>query len=243
MGRESRGIRGSFRRPGPWHDLLANGSQPLAEPASRRLALALTVWFAGAEAAMEFRILGPIELRVNDVPLPLGGPKQRALLALLFLRSNTVVPRDVLIDALWGEQPPATAAHTLDAYIHRLRKLLRGEELGEPRLLTRAPGYLLRVAPDELDVERFQRLLEEGRRALGAEAPERAAECLAAALALWRGPPLADLDPEPSIDVEVRRLEDLRLVAVEERIEAELALGRDGALVPELESLLMRFPL
>ena len=192
---------------------------------------------------MEFGILGPLEVRANGVELTLGGPKQRALLALLLLRANSVVARDVLIDALWSEQPPATAAHTLDAYVHRLRKLLAGGERGEPRLLTRAPGYVLCVAPDELDVDRFRRLLDEGRGALRADEPERAAECLAAALAVWRGPPLADLDPGLSIDVELRRLEDLRLAAVEERIEAELALGRDGALVPELESLLTRFPL
>src|SRR6185295_16709991 len=125
-------------------------------------------------------------------PLSLGGPKQRALLALLLLRANSVVARDVLIDALWGEEAPASAPHTLDAYVHRLRKLLRGDEHDERRLLTRAPGYLLCVAPGELDVDRFQRLLDDGRRALHAGAPERAAERLAAALTMWRGPPLAD---------------------------------------------------
>jgi YVTN family beta-propeller protein len=192
---------------------------------------------------MEFRLLGPLEIWEDGRPLSLGGTKQRALLAILLLRANEVVSRDVLIDELWGERPPASAAHSLEAYVSRLRKTLHADRAGEPILVTRQPGYMLRVGFEALDLHRFERLLEEGRRALATHAPERAFQKLSDALSLWRGSPLGDLAFEPFAQVEVERLEELRLAALEERIEAELALGRNDALVPELQALVAQHPL
>src|SRR5438034_9602623 len=192
---------------------------------------------------MEFRLLGPLEVWEDGRPLALGGTKQRALLAILLLRANEVVSRDVLIDELWGERPPASAAHSLEAYVSRLRKTLHADRAGEPILVTRPPGYMLRVGFEALDLHRFERLLEEGRRALATHAPERALQTLSDALSLWRGSPLGDLAFEPFAQVEVERLEELRLTALEERIDAELALGRNHALVPELQALVAQHPL
>jgi YVTN family beta-propeller protein len=192
---------------------------------------------------MDFRLLGPLEVWEDGRPLSLGGMKQRALLAILLLRANEVVSRDVLIDELWGERPPASAAHSLEAYVSRLRKTLHADRAGEPILVTRQPGYMLRVGFEELDLHRFERLLEEGRRALATHAPERALPKLSDALTLWRGSPLGDLAFEPFAQVEVERLEELRLAALEERFEAELALGRTDALVPGLQALVAQHPL
>jgi YVTN family beta-propeller protein len=192
---------------------------------------------------MEFRLLGPLEIWEDGRPLSLGGTKQRALLAILLLRANEVVSRDVLIDELWGERPPPSAAHSLEAYVSRLRKTLHADRTGEPILVTRPPGYMLRVGFEELDLHRFERLLEEGRRALATHAPERALQKLSDALSLWRGSPVGDLAFEPFAQVEVERLEELRLAALEERFEAELALGRNDALVPELQALVAQHPL
>jgi YVTN family beta-propeller protein len=183
---------------------------------------------------MEFRILGPLEVWVDGSPAPLGGPKQRAVLAILLLRANEVVSRDVLIDEVWAGRPPPSAGHTLEAYVHRLRKLL-GDAL-----VTRPPGYLLRVAPEQLDLHRFERLVDE---ASVTAAPERSAAKLHEALAIWRGPALADLELQGSTRVELDRLAELRETALEERIEADLACGRHRALVPELDALVARFPL
>src|SRR4051794_35686782 len=129
---------------------------------------------------MEFRLLGPLEVRDGERSLPLAGAKQRALLALLLVNANRVVSRDRLIDELWGERSPETAVQSVQVYVSRLRKLLPPE-----RLLTRAPGYVLEVGPEELDVQRFERLLAEGRAEAGH--PERASRVLHEALALWRG--------------------------------------------------------
>jgi DNA-binding SARP family transcriptional activator len=160
--------------------------------------------------------------------VPLGGPKQRALLALLLLRANEVVATDELIDRMWGERPPATAAKVLQVQVWRLRKAL-----GSDVLVTRSPGYSLRVEAEELDLVRFERLVGEARYA----APDIAADRLREALALWRGAPLADLASEDLAGAEVARLEELRLAALEERVDADLALGRHAELVPELEAL------
>src|SRR5919201_2137885 len=142
---------------------------------------------------MEFRILGPLEVEAEDGPLPLGSPKQRALLEVLLLNANEVVSRDRLIEAVWGDQPPATAPTALQVYVSRLRKLLEPSD-GEHRVLvTQRPGYVLRVEGDQLDVLRFQRLLRGGRAALMAGDPERSVAQLGEALALWRGEPLAEL--------------------------------------------------
>ncbi len=180
---------------------------------------------------MEFRILGPLEVRDGERVLPLGGARRRAVLGLLLLDANRVVSVDGLVDGVWGNSPPASAQASLQNHISRLR-----EELGD-RLATRAPGYVLRVAPDELDFDRFRRLVEE---ADGADAA-LAAERLREALSLWRGPPLADLAGEPA-GLAAAHLGELRLAALQDRIEADLALGRHAALLPELEELVRREP-
>jgi WD40 repeat protein/DNA-binding SARP family transcriptional activator len=195
---------------------------------------------------MNFRILGPLEVGDGGPPVVLGGDKQRALLAILLLHRNEVVSADQLIDDLWGERPPATAVKTLQAYVSRLRKAIadhgeRGSANGT--LVTRGRGYLLRVGPGELDVERFGGLVEEGRRALAAGAPAEAARILREGLAMWRGPPLADFAYEAFAQAPIAQLEELRLGAIEERIEADLALGRHDQVVGELAALVEQKPL
>src|SRR5947207_8915789 len=142
---------------------------------------------------MDFRLLGPLELVRDDGPLPLGGPKPRALLALLLLHANETLPRERLIDELWGERPPATATKALQVYVSQLRKLLEPEQ----PLETTPSGYRLRVAPGELDLHRFETLVADARTALAEGAPAEAASLLDEALSLWQGPPLADLAYEP----------------------------------------------
>jgi DNA-binding SARP family transcriptional activator len=183
---------------------------------------------------MDFRVLGPLEVAGDDGPLALGGIRQRSLLAILLLQANQVVSRDRLIDALWGASPPTTCNKSLQVYVSRLRKLL-----DDDRIVTHAPGYELRVDADELDLARFERLLGEARRAR----PEAAAASLHEALELWRGPPLADLAYEQFAQAEVARLDELRVTAVEQRIEAQLALGEHSVLVGELEGLAAAHPL
>jgi YVTN family beta-propeller protein len=193
---------------------------------------------------VEFRILGPLEVRNEGRELPLPGSKPRAVLAILLLHANEVVSSDRLIDELWGEQPPPSAAKSLQAHVSRLRQSLEPGGAASPDsvIVTRGGGYLIRVEPDELDRARFESLLDEGTKALADGGPERAAELLREALSLWRGPPLADLAYEPFAQSEVARLEELRLSAVEQRIEAELALGHHAQVVGELESLVGRHP-
>ena len=183
---------------------------------------------------LEFRILGPLEVREDDVPLQLGGQKQRALLALLLLEANRVVSTDRIVDALWGEQPPRTAATSLQNFVSQLRKLL-GAEL----LLTKPPGYQLRLEPVQVDLDRFERLVTEAR----TEPAEARAAKLRQALTLWRGPPLADLEFESFAHGEVGRLEEFRLTVVEDRFDAELEAGRHGEIVGELEALADEHPL
>jgi YVTN family beta-propeller protein len=187
---------------------------------------------------MEFRILGPIEATEAGRSVALGPAKQRALLAALLVHANEVVSTDRLIDELWGEQPPAKAAKSIQVYVSQLRKAL-----GEGRLETSGHGYLLHVEPGALDSERFESLLAGGREALAEGEARRAAETLRAALALWRGPALSDVAYEPLAEAEIARLEALRLAALEERIDADLALGRDADLVAELEGLVRAEPL
>ena len=189
---------------------------------------------------MDFRILGALEARANGSRLPLGGPKQRALLAMLLLEANEVVSRDRLIDGLWGESPPPTASHTLDSYVSRLRKTLADDGA---RLITRPPGYLLRTGPGELDLDRFERLAADGARALDAGEHELAARKLREAESLWRGRPLADVEYEPFAQAHVQRLEELALEATEQRVDAELTLGHCNGLIAELEALVARHPL
>src|SRR5262245_8929230 len=176
---------------------------------------------------MEFRILGPLEVREGDPILGLGGAKPRALLALLLLHANEVVSRDRLIDELWGASPPETAATALQVHVSQLRKTL-----GRDVILTQPPGYLIRVSDGELDLHRFEQLVAAAR----AEELAEAARLLREGLALWRGAPLAELG-DTFAPAERARLAEQRLAALEQRIEAELALGRHGGLVPELEGL------
>jgi YVTN family beta-propeller protein len=190
---------------------------------------------------IHFRILGPLEVLVDGAPLRVGGPRQRALLALLLLSANEVVSRDRLIEELSGNGQTGSADHALRVQVSRLRKVLGPS--GEQRLLASPPGYLLRVEPGELDLHVFEQLYAEGRRAFEEGDAEKTAAKLRAAEKLWRGRPLADLEFEPFARIEVERLEELRLAALEGRIEAELALGRDPELVPELESLVAEHPL
>ena len=177
-------------------------------------------------------------MSLDGEPVALGGQKRRALLAVLLLDANRVVSRDRLIDALWGDEPPDTARNTLQVYVSQLRKLLP-----EGVLETAPAGYRLVIEADAVDLFEFIRLSEEGRAALGAGDPARAADTLRAALALWRGAPLADLSWEPFAQSEIVRLEELRLAALEERIDADLALGRHGQLVAELERLVVEQPM
>jgi YVTN family beta-propeller protein len=186
---------------------------------------------------MEYRVLGPLEVRDGERSLPLAGAKQRALLALLLVNANRVVSRDRLVEELWGERPPGAAVQSVQVYVSRLRKLLPPETL-----LTRPPGYLLEIGSDELDLQRFERLLADGREALARGDPERASTVLRGALALWRGPALAEFAFDAFAQAEIGRLEDLRLVAVEERIAADLALGRHADLIGELEALIAENP-
>ena len=173
----------------------------------------------------------------------LAGSKRRALLALLLLHVNETLSIDRLIDELWGERPPATAARTVQAHVSRLRKALGagGDGADERDRYPRArlPADL---DPERLDAYRFERLVAEGRRELATGDPKRAAAAFEAALSLWRGTPLADLAYEPFAQPEIARLEDLRLAALEELVDAKLALGRHGELVGQLEALIGEHP-
>jgi DNA-binding SARP family transcriptional activator len=183
---------------------------------------------------MDFRVLGPLEVGGDEGTLELGGVKQRSVLAMLLLHANEVVSSDRLIDALWGASPPLRAAKTIQVYVSRLRKALPDD-----RLVTRAPGYVLYLDHGELDLARFERLVAEAREA----PPAIASSKLSEALALWRGPPLADLAYEQFAQAEITRLEEMRLTVVEQRLDADLALGRHAELVSELETLVAKHPL
>jgi predicted ATPase/DNA-binding SARP family transcriptional activator len=191
---------------------------------------------------MKFSLLGPLEVREGDQVILLGGAKQRALLAALLLHPNEVVSRDRLIDGVWGEQPPATAAHTVETYVSRLRRALHDTE-NHDVLVTRPPGYMLRIDPEQFDLKRFERLVWEGRRELAEGNPRAGSELLRQALALFRGPPLDDVAFFPFARAEVDRLEEMRLAALEDRMDADLAAGRSAELVAELEALVSTFPI
>jgi predicted ATPase/DNA-binding SARP family transcriptional activator len=192
---------------------------------------------------MQFRILGPFEVAADDgVPVTIGGPKPRALLAKLLLQQGAVVPSDRLAGAVWGDTPPPNAAVALRAYVSRLRTVLP-PVAGRPRLRYRAPGYQLELAEDELDAAEFGRAVAEARRHAATQDHGRALTLLDAALSLWRGEPLAGLDVA-ALDAEgdVARLAELRLTALEERAEAMLILGRGVEVVSELTDLVKRYP-
>jgi DNA-binding SARP family transcriptional activator len=190
---------------------------------------------------VELRILGPLEARAEGRSLPLGGPRQRALMAALLLRAHETISVDRLIDDLWGESPPATAEHSIQVLVSRLRRAL-GDD-GPRLLVTRPPGYAIEPAADELDLTRFEFLVAEGRQQLAAGQAERARTVLREALGLWRGKALADLQDEPFAQLAVPRLDELRLAAIEERIEADMACGRHSEVVGELEELVAADPL
>ena len=187
---------------------------------------------------MEFRLLGPVEVRIGGSIAPLGGAKQRALLALLLLHANEVVSRDLLIDELWGDVSTPSAGHRLETQISRLRKTL---ELNG-QLVSGRGGYALEVDPMLIDACRFERLLEEARSEAAAGRATEAAKTLREALSLWRGGALADLAYEPFARSEVERLEELRVAAIEERVDLDLALGRHRDVVAELDALTAKHP-
>jgi DNA-binding SARP family transcriptional activator len=189
------------------------------------------------DETLEFRLLGPLEALAGSRPIALG-VKQRTLLVLLLLRANEVVSRDRLIDDLWGDQPPDAAPNALAALVARVRRALPADVL-----LTRPGGYELRVERQALDLHRFEILVEEGSETLAAGDPARAAELLRSALSLWRGPALADFEYETFAQPAITRLEELRLAALESRVDADLALGRHVDLVGEVQSMLLENPL
>jgi DNA-binding SARP family transcriptional activator len=195
---------------------------------------------------MRYRVLGPLEAEGDSGPVTLGGQKERLLLALLLTRPNQVMAVEALVAGLWGQDPPATAAKTLQSHVVRLRRALepgRARGAAGEVLVTRDPGYLLRVAPGALDAARFQELAGQARRALAEEHADAAASLLREALGLWRGRAFEEFWDSDVTVAEGDRLAELRLVALEDRIDAELRLGRHRELVAELEGLVRDHPL
>jgi DNA-binding SARP family transcriptional activator len=186
---------------------------------------------------MQARILGPFQLEEGGRHILVGGVRQRAVLVNLLLHANEVVPSEQLLMDLWGEDSPPSAVNSLQAAISRLRRALP-----PGRLITRAPGYALRIFPEELDVSQFEQLVSEGREALTEGAAAQAAQALSQALSLWRGPALADFRYEPFAQAEIARLEELYLTCLEERVEADLALGSASVLIAELRQLVSEHP-
>jgi DNA-binding SARP family transcriptional activator len=193
---------------------------------------------------MDFRILGPLEALDQGQAIRLGGEKQRALLAALLLHANEMLSLDQLIDELWGDRPPATAAKAVQVHVSRLRKALGSGEGGgrEAVIATRDHGYALVLDPERLDAGQFERLVAEGRAEVEAERPEQAVAALEQALSLWRGPPLADLAYEPFVQREASRLVELRLSALETLVDARLALGRHAEVIGDLNGLIEEHP-
>jgi DNA-binding SARP family transcriptional activator len=190
-----------------------------------------------SQGGVSARLLGPLEMERAGRPLRLGTRGQRALLARLLLDANRTIAVDRLVADLWGEAAPASAVKMVHIYVSKLRKVLPADVL-----VTRAPGYALVMGSEALDLIRFERLREQGRAALADGLAAKAADRIREALALWRGPALAEFD-EPFAVVESARLEELRLSSVEDRIDADLALGRHAGLVGELDALVAANPL
>ena len=192
---------------------------------------------------MDYAILGPLQVRGSGRDLPLGGLRQRAVLALLLLHRNQVVSTEQLVDELWAENPPPTAGKVVQNAISRVRKEIAATgERADAVLVSHGRGYELRVAPGELDLDRFEVLVADGRQAMQRGDSQRAGAILREALALWRGLPLADFAYEPFAQTEIARLEGRQLVALEERIDADLASGEHADLVGELEALIEVHP-
>ena len=195
---------------------------------------------------MEFRLLGPLEVQAEGRPVRVPRTRQRALLAILLTRANEVISADRLIDDLWGETPPAGAANALHAAVSRLRRALQPvarDGVGRPRIVTCPPGYVLEVDPERIDAARFERLSAEGRTALAAHDASKASVLLDQALALWRGPALAEFSYDNFAAMEIDRLEELRLATLEARAEARLACGLHAELLGELRALVSSHPL
>ena len=192
--------------------------------------------------AMDFRLLGALEVSANGAVAELGPPKQRALLAVLLLHAGEIVPVDRLIDLLWGEHPPRTAAHSIQIYVSDLRRAL--ESLGGRQVLaTRAPGYQLDTDPETIDARRFERLVEDGTRQIRDGDLAGGAEVLRTALRLWRGPALSDFAYEEFAQPYIRRFHDLHLDAIEQVAAAELEAGRASEVVPMLDAAIREDPL
>jgi DNA-binding SARP family transcriptional activator/class 3 adenylate cyclase/tetratricopeptide (TPR) repeat protein len=195
---------------------------------------------------IEFLVLGPLEARRGERQLKLGSIKHRMVLAKLLLHANQVISTDELIDTVWGERPPPTVRQSLQNHVAALRRVIEqaGTPVGQPRtLLTRDPGYLLQVDPDQVDLHRFRRLVDEGRAALEGGAPCKAGKLLHQAVSLWRGPVLADVVAAGASWPELAGIDELEISAVETRIEADLVAGRHAELIGELEAIIRRHPL
>ena len=191
---------------------------------------------------MEFRILGPVEVIHDGRAVAVGGSRERTVLALLLASANRVVSAERLAEDLWAGEPPARAVRTLQVFVSRLRKALR-EAGGEGVVVTQPPGYLARVPPESLDAARFEGLVVAAREQSSSGAPDKAAATLREALAFWRGPALADVADGPITRAEAARLEEARLTATEERVDADLACGRHAELIAELDALTRSHPL
>ena len=187
--------------------------------------------------AVEYRLLGPVEALRDGAPVALGGPRQRGVLVALLTRADALVPAVRVIDELWDDDPPATAGNLVQGYVSQLRKAL-----GRDAIETRGAGYVMRVGPDALDLRRFERLAAAGEDALAGGRPAEAAERLRAALAEWRGPALGDLVGEPFMQGVAARLDELRLLAQESRLEADLTIGDHGGVLREVGGLVEEHP-
>jgi DNA-binding SARP family transcriptional activator len=194
-------------------------------------------------AAVTVGILGPLHVSVADRPVVIAGPKQRSLVAMLALHANHPVSVGALVDAVWGDPAPDGAEHTLQQHVSAVRKLLepgRGAATAATILLTRSPGYELRV--ESLDADEFERLATAGFAAAGAARWPDALEALGAALACWRGPALADVRDSPKLGAAAVRLDEQRLTVLEARFDARLESGQAGEVVAEIEQLVVEYP-
>jgi DNA-binding SARP family transcriptional activator/class 3 adenylate cyclase len=217
-----------------------------AEPSAAAEVLAAEVASAvltEGRPQVEIGVLGPVQVVREGVTVTVGAAKQRMILAALALRLGEVVSVDALIDTLWGEKPPATATKALQVYVSELRRAVEPERRTHGVIVSQAPGYRLVLPPDATDLGRFERLWREGREAFALGAVDDAAARMREALALWRGAPLADLSYEDAFSLEIGRLDELRVACTEDRIDAELALGQQDHLVPDLERLVREHPL
>jgi DNA-binding SARP family transcriptional activator len=193
----------------------------------------------GGGAVLNFGVLGSVQVTRAGKVLRLGGAKHRTLLTVLLLHANRLIPVERLIDEIWHDGPPASSRNLVQGYVSDLRRLLYGSAGARGDLVTAQPGYQLRIEPEQLDLHRFERLVEDAR---VAGEPQRAAELLREALALWRGPALADVSPG-ALRGEAVRLEEARLSALEERVDLDLQLGRHAELIGELTALRVEHPL